>query len=107
EPTEGLGEQHRLVHLGRRFERGAAKLRRQRRRPVDVAAPDGEELRQMRGGVAVTAVFEHPCEKLVRGRLRPELRQLVLGGGQEQARLQLQERRDQDQELRRRVEIQL
>ena len=79
----------------------------QRSGPVDVAAPVGEQLGQMGGGVAVAAVLEHSRQQLVGRLLRAQLRHVVLGRRQEQPRLQLQERGDQDQELGRRVEIEL
>jgi hypothetical protein len=57
---------------------------------------------------AVAARVEHPLEQLL-GRLAGlELEQLVdLLAGQQQARLQLEQRRDQHDELGRRLEVEL
>ena len=105
--ADRLGEADRLVDLGGGVERGAAQLRRQRRRAVQVAAPVGEQAGEMGGRVAVAAVLEHARQELVGRLLRAQLRHLLLGRRQEQPRLELQKRGDQDQELRRRVEVEL
>jgi hypothetical protein len=59
------------------------------------------------GGVPVATVLEHPRQELVGGLLGSELRLPLLGPRQQQARLQLQERGDQDQELGGGVEVEL
>src|ERR1700722_9936016 len=50
---------------------------------------------------------EQPGQELVRRLALVELQRLDLLAGQHQARLQLEQRRDQDQELGRRVEVEL
>ena len=61
----------------------------------------------MGGGVAVAAVLEHPREQLLGRLLGRELDQLLLRRRQQQPRLQLEQRGDQDQELGRRLEVEL
>ena len=87
-------------------QRDPPQLRRQRRRPVEVAAPLVEALAEHRRRVAVAAVLEHPRDQLLDRLLGAELAQL-LRAGQQQPRLQLQQRCDQDQELGRDLEVEL
>ena len=61
----------------------------------------------MGGGVAVAPILEHPSEQLVGRLLGSELRLVVLGRRQKEARLELEQRRDQDEELGRRIEVEL
>ena len=96
------------VDRPRGLERDAAKLGRQRGRAVDEAMVGVEETAEVRGRVAVAAVLEHPREQLVGRLLGAELDLLVvLLCRQQQARLELQQRSDQDQELGRRLELEL
>ena len=61
----------------------------------------------MRAGVAVAAIFEHPREQLLGRLLGLQLLLVGLLLRQQEARLQLQEGRDQDEELGGRLEVQL
>ena len=62
----------------------------------------------MLGRLAVALGLQHPREKLLGGLAREQVLQVVFAlAGQHQARLQLQQRGDQDEELRRDLEIQL
>ncbi len=66
----GGAELLRVVDRGRRVDRDAAQLRRQRRRAVEVAALGLEALDQLGRGGAVAAVLEHPREQLLDRLLR-------------------------------------
>ena len=105
-PIDGA-EQVGLVGRAGGVERDPAQLGGQRRRAVEVAAAVGEQLGEVGGGVAVAAVLEHPREQLIRRLLGAELDQLLLRGRQQQPRLELEQRGDQDQELGRRLEVEL
>ena len=61
----------------------------------------------MRSGVAVAAVLEHPREQLLGRLLGRQLELVLLGSRQQQARLELEQRGDQDEELGRRLEVEL
>jgi hypothetical protein len=74
---------------------------------VEVSPLGLEALDQHRGGVAVAAVLEHPRDQLVDRLLGGRVDALLLGGGEHQPRLHLQERRDQDQELGRYLQVEL
>ncbi len=69
--------------------------------------PVSVELGQVRRGVAVAPVLEHPREQLLGGLLRRELELVLLGSGQQQARLELEQGRDEYEELGRRLEVEL
>ena len=72
-----------------------------------MVAPGFEQRLEMAGRVVVAAVLEHAGQELV-GRLLGRRRLAgVLVGRQEEARLQLEEGRDQDEELRGRLEVEL
>ena len=104
--AEGNADAIGLVDLGRRVEGGAAELRRQRRRAVHHSPLALEPLLEHLRRLAVAAVLEHPREQLVGGLLRAELLVALLAG-QQQARLELAERGDQDKELRDRLEVEV
>jgi hypothetical protein len=59
------------------------------------------------GSGAEAAVVEQPREQLLGRLLWVEIEPFAVLGRQHQPRLQLQERRDQDQELGRRLQVQL
>ena len=102
-----VGEALGLVGLAGRLERDPAQLRRQRRGAVAVRPLGGEPLVHPLRRRPELAVLEQPREQLLGRLLRARGRGPPLLGGQHQARLQLQQRRDQDQELGRRLEVQL
>ena len=89
------------------LEGDATQLGRQRGRAVEVAAGRLEALGKCLGGLAIAAVLEHPCEQLLDRLLGAELLYLRIGARQHQPRLQLQQRRDQHQELGRHLQLQL
>ena len=98
----------RVVHRVGLLQRCAAQRRRQRRRAEPVARPAAPAARAGGGRGAVAVGVEQPREQLLGGLARIELDQLLdLLAGQQQPRLQLQQRRDQDQELGGRLEIEL
>src|SRR5206468_1153994 len=66
-----------------------------------------EQLLQVLAGGAVAARVEHPREQLLGSLLRLELEQLLVFLAEHQARLQLQQRRDQDDEFGGALEIDL
>jgi hypothetical protein len=105
-----IAERHayavRLIDLGRGVERRSSELGGERRRAVHDAALALETLREHRRRLAVAAVFEHPGQELVGGLLRAELVGALLAR-QQQARLELAECRDQDQELGDRLQIEV
>ena len=66
-----------------------------------------EPVAQVLGGLAVAVVLEHAREQLL-GRLdRLDVEALLLVGGEHQPRLQLEQRRDQDEELGGGLEVEL
>ena len=108
QPAERLAQPRGVVHRLRLLDADAVQLRRQRRGSVQQLVAGLEALAQPAGRAAVAGVGEHPRQQLVRRLGRHQLVELVdLLAGQHQARLQLQQRRDQHQELRRRLEVQL
>ena len=106
--ADRVGEPLGLVCLAGRLDRHAAQLRRQRRGPVAVRLLGRASRSCIHSDAgAELAVLEQPREQLLRGLVRVEVEPLVLLGGQHQPRLQLQQRGDQDQELGRRLQVQL
>ena len=100
-------EHRRLVHGRGVGERGLAQDRRQRRAAEAVALLRVQAFAQVRGRGAIPVSREQPREQLL-GRLAGvELDLLELLARQQQPRFELQQRRDQDQELGRRLEIEL
>ena len=104
ERPHGLDEPQRLL-------RGEAALRlgRERRRadPEVALALLVEPLAQPDGGELHAPVLGEAPRELLGGLLRLELRELGLLVGEEVARLQLEQRRDEDEELAAGVEIEL
>ena len=108
QPAERLAEHGRIVGLPRLLERRTAQLRRQRRRAVEHALLGLAPRREEPARAAEARVREHPLEQLPRrlgGRELVELLDLL--AGQHQARLELEQRRDQHQELRRGLQVEL
>ena len=96
-----------VVDGDRGLDRHPPQFRRQRRRAIEVAALGLEAVGQNLRGVAVAAVLEHPRDQLLDRLFRAEIVQALLGARQHQPRLQLQQRRDQDQKLGRHLQLQL
>ena len=85
----------------------AAQRGRQRRTAIANALLAGQPGAEMLGRAPVALGLEHACEQLL-GRLAGlELVQLVVGARQHEARLQLQQRRDQHEELGGDLEIEV
>src|SRR5439155_16352282 len=97
----------RVVDRTRLGEGGAPQGGRQRRSAVEVAPIGRERLREVRRRRPVAAVLEHSREELVGGLLGAELRLVLLGRRQQKAGLHLQQRGDEDKELRRGLEVEL
>ena len=97
------------------YARSAASTdtRAQRRRQRCAAVQERLALGVRLGGPAARAaearVLQHPLQQLLGGLGRPELVELFrhVLAGQHQPRLELEQRRDQDEELGRRLEVQL
>jgi hypothetical protein len=105
--AERLGERGRVVRGLGHLKRDTPQLRRQRGAPVAVAVLGLEPRAQVLGRLAVAVVLEHARKQLL-GRLdRLDVELLVLIRGQHEPRLQLEQRRDQDQELGGRLEVEL
>ena len=83
-----------------------AQTGRQRRGAVVVVAALFEHAAEVGGGVAVAPVLEHPREQLVGGLLGREVG-LVGRLRKQEPRLELEQRGDQDEELGRRLEVEL
>ena len=75
--------------------------------PEVAVALAGQPLGEPPGRLLHPAVLGEPPRQLLGGLLRLELGQLRLLVGEERARLQLQQRRDQDEELAARLEVEL
>jgi hypothetical protein len=104
--ADRLAELLRVVGDARRLQRHASQRRGQRRRPVQVPSLIREQTGEMRSGVAVAPVFEHPRQQLLGRLLRSEL-DLLLVAWKQESRLELEQRSDQDKELGRGLEVQL
>src|SRR5439155_8334571 len=104
EQAESLSELRRLL-------RGepALRARRERRRPhpKEAIALGVETLRQPGRRLLRAAVLGETARELLGRLLGPELGQLGLLVGEERARLQLEQPRDEDEELPDRVEVEL
>ena len=74
---------------------------------VAVAVLRLEPRAQVLGRLAVAVVLEHPREQLLRRLDGLEVEALLVIRGQHQPRLQLEQRRDQDQELGGGLEVEL
>ena len=104
EPAHRLDETERLL-----LRRGVARARRERRRPepeVELALLL-EPLPQPHGGELHPPVLGETPRELLGGLLRLQVRELRLLVGEQMSRLQLEQRRDQDEELAAGVEIEL
>ena len=73
--------------------------------PEEAVARAGEPLCKPRRALLRTPVLGEPPRELLRGSLGLELGELRVLVGEEPARLELEERRDQDEELTARVEV--
>ena len=106
--AERLAEHGRVVRLLGMLEWRAAQRRRKRRRAIEHALLGLPARGQKAPGAAEAGVGEHPLEQLL-GRLgrRQVVELLDLLARQHQARLQLQQRGDQHEELGRGLEVQL
>ena len=106
--AERLAEHGRVVGLLGLLERRAAQRGRQRRGAVERALLGLAARGQEAAGAAEARVGEHPLEQLL-GRLggRELVELLDLLARQHQARLELQQRGDQHEELRRGLEVEL
>ena len=104
EQAHHLREPLRLLRRERRLD-----LRRERRRPEpeEAVALGLEPLAQPAGGLLHPPVLGEPPRELLGRRLRLELGELGRLLGEEAARLQLEQRRDQDEELAARLEVEL
>ena len=85
----------------------AAQVGRERRRAVEVAALGLEAVGEDGGGVAVAAVLEHAGEQLLDRLLGFQRLEALLLARQHQARLELQQGGDQDEEFGRDLEVEL
>ena len=85
----------------------AGRNRRKRRRAKSEVTRRLEPFDEPLSGLLRAPVFGEPPRELLGRLLGPELGQLVGLLGEEPARLQLEERRDQDEELAARVEVEL
>ena len=107
QPAERRAQHRRVVGLLGRGQRRAAQRLRQRRRAVQEALPVVVAVRQVPARTAEARVLQHPLQQLLGrlgGRELVELGQLL--ARQHQPRLELQQRRDQHQELRRGLQVQ-
>ena len=84
-------------------------LRRERRRaePEVAVALRRKPLAQPRRGLLRAPVLGEPARELLRRLLGIELRELGVLLGEQRARLQLEQRRDEDEELAARLEVEL
>jgi hypothetical protein len=85
----------------------APQRRRQRRAAVAHALLAGQPPREVLGRPAVALRLEHPREQLLGRLTRLEVGQLVVLAREHETRLELQQRRDQHEELRRDLEVEL
>ena len=107
--ADRLAEHLRVVGALGRLDRHASQVRRQRRHAVQERLAGGVRGGGPAAGAAEARVLEHPLEQLLRrlgGRQPVELVEHLLAG-QHQPRLELQQRRDQDQELGGGLEVEL
>ena len=106
-----LGEQaqRRRELLGILRREPPLRPRRERRRaePEEAVALAGEPLGEPGGRLLHPPVLGEPARELLGRLLRLELGELRLLVGEERARLQLEQRRDQDEELAAGLEIEL
>ena len=86
-----------------------ARAGRERRRaePEEAVALAGEPLREPGGRLLHPPVLGEPARELLGRLLRLEVGELGLLVGEERARLQLEQRRDQDEELAAGLEVEL
>ena len=80
---------------------------RRGREPEEAVALGREPLGEPAGGVLHAPVLGEPARQLLGGLLRLEVGELVRLLGEEAARLQLEQRGDEDEELPARVEVEL
>ena len=107
-PAERLAEDRGVVGLLGVLERRPSQRRRQRRRAVQDGLLGLAQRGEVPARAAEARVGEHPLQQLL-GRLgRHQLVELVdLLARQHQPRLELEQRRDQDEELGRGLEVEL
>ncbi len=107
EIADGLGQALRVIgrlgHLGG----DPPQHGRKRRRAVAEALLLGEPLVEVASGLAVAVVLEHAREQLLGRLLRLEVELFLVLHRKHQPRLELQQRRDQHQELRGRLQVEL
>ena len=80
---------------------------RNRRGPEPDAALPVKQVGEVCGGRPIALGLQHPRQQLLQRLLWCQLQQLLLVARQHQARLQLQQRRDQHQELGGELQVQL
>ncbi len=107
QPAERRAEAARVVDGAGLGELRAPQRRRQRRAAVAHAVLAGQARGQVVGGAAVAARLEHPRQQLLGGLAGLEIQQLLVVARQHEPRLELQQRGDQHEELRRDLEIEL
>ena len=105
--SDGGGKRGRVVDLVGILERGTAQELGQRRRARAMSGFGRQPLVEMSGRGAVAVGVEQAGEQLLGGLAGLELERFLLGAGEHQPRLQLEEGRDQHQELGRRLEVEL
>ena len=105
--AEGRAEPVGVIGLAGGVEGDATQVGGQRRGAVEVGALGLEAGGELGAGVLVAAVLEHPRQQLVGGLLGPEIELGILGLRQHQPRLELEQSRDQDEELGGRLQLQL
>jgi hypothetical protein len=90
------------------FQRRPPQLGGKRRAAEQDLLPGVVALGQPAAGAAVARVAQHPLQQLLGGLRRCQLVELLeLLAGQHQARLELEQRRDEDEELGRRLQVEL
>src|ERR1022692_3465912 len=82
-------------------------MRRQRRAAKTHALLAIEQLEQVSRGRTVATCLEHPLQQLLGRFARLDVEQLLAVLGKHQTRLQFEQRRDQDDELGRGLQVQL
>ena len=100
-----LGEPRRLLVHERRH--GPRRRIRRRRRAEDAQAGLAAALRQPLRGALETLILGEPRRELLGGALGADLLLVLVVGVDEQARLELAQRRHQDEELGERLEVDL
>ena len=104
EQPQRTGERLGILRRERRLD-----LRRERRRAEaeEAVALVGQPVAQPAGGLLGAPVLGEPARELLRGLLGVELGELGFLVREERPRLQLEQRRDEDEELAARLEVEL